>query len=189
MRCLHDFTLSRDKTALILVDLQEKLFPAMDPEKKDRTLRNTVLLLDLARVLSLPVLYTEQYPQGLGKTVPSISGKLPGGIEPFEKETFSSWQAEGFAPHFRFLGLNAAILLGMESHVCVLATALDMLKEGISLHVPRDAVVSRTEENRKTGLDLMDRAGAVITSTETVIFQLLGRAGTAEFKAMSKLLK
>jgi nicotinamidase-related amidase len=85
--------------------------------------------------------------------------------------------------------MQSAILAGMESHVCVLGTALDMLREGVCVHVPADAVVSRTESNRRTGLALMDRAGAVVTSTETVIFQLLARAGTPEFKAMSKLLK
>jgi len=102
---------------------------------------------------------------------------------------FSCWRAEGFAQQFRFLGARGAILIGMESHVCVLGTALDMLAEGINVHVPRDAVVSRTEENRVTGLEMMDRAGVVVTSTETIIFQVLERAGTAEFKAMSKLLK
>ncbi len=189
MRSLHDLTLSRERTALVLVDYQERLFPAMDPERREDVLKNTTLLMSLTRVLRLPVLYTEQYPAGLGKTVTQITEKLPEGAEPFEKVEFSGWRAEGFAEQFRYLGMRAAILAGMESHVCVLGTALDMLRDGVVVHVPRDAVVSRTEENRQTGLDLMDRAGAVITSTETVIFQLLERAGTPEFKAMSKMLK
>jgi nicotinamidase-related amidase len=189
MICLHDLTLPLDKTALVLVDYQERLFPAMAPERREGALKNTTLLLALARVLRLPVLYTEQYPAGLGKTIPEVSEKLPQGAEPFEKVEFSGWRAEGFAEQFRYLGMRVAILVGMESHVCVLGTALDMLRDGLVVHVPRDAVVSRTEENRRTGLDLMDRAGAVITSTETVIFQLLERAGTPEFKTMSKMLK
>lgn len=189
MTCLHDLTLPREQTALVLVDYQERLLPAMDPERRPDCLKNTVLLLSLARVLRLPVLYTEQYPAGLGRTVPEIAEHLPEGAEPFEKVMFSGWRAEGFAEQFRYLGMRAAILVGMESHVCVLGTALDMLRDGIRVHVPRDAVVSRNEENRQTGLELMERAGAVITSTETVIFQLLERAGTPEFKALSKLLK
>jgi len=187
--CPHDLTLPREKTALVLVDYQERLLPAMEPERRSDTLKNTALLLTLARVLRLPVLYTEQYPAGLGKTVPEIAENLPEGAEPFEKVVFSGWRAEGFAEQFRYLGMRAAIVAGMESHVCVLGTALDMLADGVVVHVPRDAVVSRTEGNRRTGLELMERAGAVITSTETVIFQLLERAGTPEFKALSKLLK
>ena len=189
MRSLHDFTLKPTKTALILVDFQEKLFAAMAPERKEETRENTLLLLELARVMRVPILYTEQYPVGLGKTIPSIREKLPEGAEPFEKLEFSCWRAEGFARQFRFLGARGAILLGMESHVCVLGTALDMRSEGITVHVPRDAVLSRTVENLQTGLDLMDRAGAVVTSTETLVFQFLERAGTTPFKAMAKLLK
>ena len=189
MRSLHDFKLGRDKAAVILVDFQDKLFDAMTPDRKEKTLKNALLLLELARVTKLPILYTEQYPEGLGKTIPPIQEKLPEGAAPFEKIEFSCWRAEGFAQQFRFLGARGAILLGMESHVCVLGTALDMLAEGITVHVPRDAVLSRTVENLETGLDLMDRAGAVITSTETIIFQFLERAGTGQFKAMAKLLK
>ena len=189
MRCLHDYMLNRERTALVLVDYQEKLFPAMDPARREAVIKNTLLLLALARVLRLPVLYTEQYPAGLGRTVADISEKLPEGAEPFEKMEFSGWRAQGFAEQFRFLGARAALVAGMESHVCVLGTVLDMLREGLAVHVPRDAVVSRTEENRVTGLELMDRAGAVITSTETVIFQLLEKAGTPEFKTVAKLLK
>ncbi len=189
MRTLHDFTPGRKNTALVLVDFQERLFQAMASDRQDAALKNTLLLLDLARIAKLPVLYTEQYPEGLGRTIPAVQEKLPEGAEPFEKVEFSCWRAEGFAQQFRFLGARGAILIGMESHVCVLGTALDMLAEGINVHVPRDAVVSRTEENRVTGLEMMDRAGVVVTSTETIIFQVLERAGTAEFKAMSKLLK
>lgn len=189
MRTLHDYALDPKKTALILVDFQEGLFKAMSLDRKEAALQNTLLLLDLARIVKLPVLYTEQYPEGLGRTIPAVQEKLPEGAEPFEKLEFSCWRAEGFAQQFRFLSARGAILMGMESHVCVLGTALDMLAEGVAVHVPRDAVISRTEENRATGLEIMDRAGAVVTSTETIIFQILGRAGTPEFKAVSKLLK
>jgi nicotinamidase-related amidase len=189
MKELHRLTLPRNATILVLVDIQERLFNAMDPERKDEVEKNTGLLISLAKLLRLPIMVTEQYPAGLGKTIPPVQEALPPDIQPFEKLIFSSWQAEGFAAQFHALAAQAAIVAGMESHVCVLGTALDMLKEGITVHVPRDAVISRTKENWQTGLELMDQAGAVVTSTETVIFQLLDRAGTDEFRAMSRLLR
>jgi len=132
---------------------------------------------------------TEQYPKGLGKTIPQVLEDLPQGVEAVEKLVFSSWRAEGVAERFRTSGAKCGIVVGMESHVCVLGTVVDMLGEEIVVHVPRDAVISRTRENCQTGLELMGRAGAWISSTETIIFQMLDRAGTEEFKIMSKLLK
>lgn len=183
------FVPPRDGTALIVVDVQERLFAAMQPERRDTVLENTLLLLQLAKTLNLPVLVTEQYPRGLGKTIPQVSEDLPEGTEPVEKLVFSSWRAEGIADRFNALGARCAIVIGMESHVCVLGTVVDMLRESVVVHVPRDAVISRTRENCETGLALMERAGAFISSTETIIFQMLERAGTDEFKVMSKLLK
>lgn len=179
----------RDSTALIVVDIQERLFAAMEPERKGVVLENTRLLLRLAKTMGLPVLVTEQYPKGLGKTIPAVAEELPPGEEPLEKLIFSSWRADGLPERFRNSGARYAIVIGMESHVCVLGTVIDMLAEDIVVHVPRDAVISRTRENCDTGLELMDRAGAFISSTETIIFQMLERAGTDEFKIMSKLLK
>jgi nicotinamidase-related amidase len=189
MRTTEHFIPPRDAAALIVVDIQERFFPAMEAGRKDTVLENTKLLLQLAKTMSLPVLVTEQYPKGLGKTIPPVVEELPPGAEPLEKLTFSSWRADGFADRFRQAGATCAIVIGLESHVCVLQTVLDLLAEDIIVHVPRDAVVSRTRENCDTGLELMDRAGALISSTETIIFQMLERAGTDEFKVMSKLLK
>lgn len=189
MRELEHFVPPREATALILVDFQERLFAAMDPARKDEVLQNTKLLLQLAKTMDLPVLVTEQYPKGLGRTIPEVLGELPQRVEPVEKLVFSSWRAEGIADRFAEWGARCGIVIGMESHVCVLGTVVDMLRDGITVHVPRDAVISRTRENCETGLELMDRAGAWVTSTETVIFQMLERAGTDAFKTMSKLLK
>ena len=189
MKNLQPFVPQRNATALILVDIQERLFAAMDPERKEGFINNTQLLLQLAKTIGLPVLITEQYPKGLGKTIPPVLEALPEGIQPIEKLVFSSWRAHGFTDQFRSSGATCAILIGMESHVCVLGTALDMLAEDIAVHVARDAVISRTRENWETGLHLMDRAGAFISSAETVIFQLLDRAGTEEFKIMAKLVR
>jgi nicotinamidase-related amidase len=189
MKNLQPFVPPRDATALIIVDIQERLFAAMDPERKEAFLNNTQLLLQLAKTLGLPVLVTEQYPKGLGKTIPPVLKALPEGIQPTEKLVFSSWRAHGFSEQFRSSGATCAVLAGMESHVCVLGTALDMLAADIVVHVVGDAVISRTRENWETGLRLMDRAGAFISSAETVIFQMLDRAGTEEFKVMAKLLR
>ncbi len=189
MKNLAPFIPTRDRTAVVLVDFQERLYAAVDPERKDQVLRNTLLLLQLAKVFDLPVLAAEQYPKGLGRTVPEVSEALPAGVTPFEKVHFSAWRAEGFSERFRATGARYALVMGMESHVCVLGTVLDLLAEEVTVHVAADAVISRTRENWQTGLSLMERAGAVITSAETVIFQMLEKAGTDEFKVMSKLLK
>ena len=189
MRHLEHFVPPRDATALVLVDFQERLFAAMEPERKEAVLENTKLLLQLAKTMEMPVLVTEQYPKGLGKTIPQVVEDLPPGVEAAEKLVFNSWRAEGVAERFHTSGAKCGIVVGMESHVCVLGTVVDMLGEEIVVHVPRDAVISRTRENCQTGLELMGRAGAWISSTETIIFQMLDRAGTEEFRIMSKLLK
>jgi|YNPNPStandDraft_1061719.scaffolds.fasta_scaffold10199_3 nicotinamidase-related amidase len=183
------FRLSPRSTALVLVDFQERLYRAMEPERREEVLSNAVLLLKLAQTLGLPVLVTEQYPAGLGATVPAIKNELPGGTPILEKLVFSAWGAEGFPESFRSLNARSAVVAGMESHVCVLGTALDLLDQAVAVHVAADAVISRTRANWQTGLRIMEKAGAVVSSTETVIFQLLGRAGTEAFKAMSKLLR
>jgi len=178
MSTLDPFRLRRDATALVLIDFQDGLFKAMDPMRRIEALQNTRLLLHLASTLQLPVLVTEQYARGLGPTNAELRDLLPAGTEPIDKLVFSAWRAEGFARRFRETGATAAILCGMETHVCVMGTALDMLERGIHVHVARDAVISRTRDNWETGLQLMDRAGALLSSTETVIFQLLGAAGS-----------
>ncbi len=183
------FRLSAETTALVLVDFQERLYRAMEPDRKEEVLSNTLLLLHLARTLRLPVLVTEQYPAGLGSTVPVVKQELPEGTRVLEKLVFSAWGAAGFPEAFRELKAHSAIVAGMESHVCVLGTVLDLLEEGVAVHVAADAVISRTRANWEIGLRIMEQAGSVVSSTETVIFQLLGRAGTEAFKAMSKLLR
>lgn len=186
---LAKFRLLAETTVLVLVDFQERLYRAMEPERKEEALANAVLLLKLARTLHLPVLVTEQYPPGLGPTVAAVKEELPEGTPILDKLVFSAWGAEGFPEAFRRHKARSAIVAGMESHVCVFGTALDLLEEGVAVHVAADSVLSRTRANWETGLRIMEQAGAVVSSTETVIFQLLGRAGTEAFKTMSKLLR
>lgn len=179
----------REATSLVVVDVQESLARAMPVDTFQRVTRNLVLLATAARTLGLPVLVTEQYPKGLGRTIAPLAEALAGGAEPIEKVDFACTAVPAFRQALAATGRPTVVLTGMEAHVCVMQTALGLLEAGYNVHVPADAVVSRTAANRQVGLDLMARAGAVVTSAETVVFQLLGRAGTPEFKALAPLLK
>lgn len=157
-------------------------------DRKEQVLDNCRRLIEGATILDVPIAVTEQYPKGLGPTEEELRGALLS-YEPFEKLTFSCCGEPSFTSALDALGRRTIILAGMETHVCVLQTALDLLRGGYGVHLVRDAVCSREKENWITGVDLMRDAGAVITSTETVLFQLLGKAGSEEFKAISKLVK
>ncbi len=179
--------LDRNNTVLLVVDVQERLGAAMDPAGFARSLKNTEILVESAKTLGLPILATEQYPKGLGPTVPSLRQALT--AEPTSKVAFSCVAVEDVAKALRESGRKQVIVAGMETHVCVFQTVRDLLGEGYVPFVPRDAVLSRTEENHETGLALMREAGATVTSTEAVVFDLLGAAGTPEFKKLSPLVK
>jgi nicotinamidase-related amidase len=174
--------LDRDRAALVIVDVQEGFRPAvLDFE---RVARNAGVLAQGARTLGLPVVVTEQYPKGLGPTAPEVVEHIDGS-GPVEKTVFSAARAEGFD----LGGRDQALICGIETHVCVWQTAADLLGQGTNVHVARDAVTSRTGENRQLGLERMRDAGAVITSVETALFELLGEAGGPEFKAIQGLIK
>lgn len=180
--------LERESAALVVVDLQAKLAPAMfDPAA---TLRNTRILLRLAEILHLPVILTAQYVKGLGPIVPEVIEAAPG-VGHFEKNSFGCFGEPAFIEHIKIRAPNARTLIvaGVESHICVMQTVLGALASGYLVHVASDAVGSRTRENWQIGLDRMERAGAVISSTEMVVYELLGRSGTEEFKAMLSMLK
>jgi nicotinamidase-related amidase len=178
--------LDRDRTALVVVDVQEAFRPAV--VDFDRVAREIGVLVQGGRMLGLPVLVTEQYPKGLGRTVPEVLRHLDG-VEPIEKVCFSAADSEPFSAGLRESGRDQVLLCGIESHVCVSQTADDLLAGGSEVHVARDAVSSRTTENRELGLHKMERAGAVVTSVETALFELLRAAGTPEFKEIQKLVK
>jgi nicotinamidase-related amidase len=178
--------LERDRSVLVVVDVQEAFRPAV--LDFDRVAANVAALVRGARVLDIPVLVSEQYPKGLGRTVPEVSRHLDG-IEPVEKLCFSAAGDADFAKRLNESGRDQVLLCGIESHVCVNQTADDLLATGKAVHVARDAVSSRTTENRELGLHKMERAGAVITSVETALFELLRAAGTPEFKEIQKLVK
>ena len=184
----HPMRLTRDGSALVVVDVQERLFAAMDAEHREEVAKNLKVLATAARRLSLPILVTEQYPKGLGHTLPEIKEAL-GPVEPLEKVAFSCCDAEGFGARLRATNRKQVILAGIEAHVCVLLTGLDLLAEGYGVHVAADAVTSRTQGNWRMGVDQLRQAGAVITTTESVLFQLLEKADTDDFRTLATLIK
>lgn len=174
--------LDRDRAALVIVDVQEAFRKAV-PDF-DRLAQAAATLARGADATGVPVAITEQYPKGLGRTVAEVEEALPAGVEPIEKLCFSASEAEGFDLD----GRDQAIVCGVEAHVCVNQTVLDLLDAGIEVHVVEDAVGSRSEQNRRVGLGKAERAGAVVTSVETALFELVGRAGTDEFKRVQRLV-
>jgi len=174
--------LDRDRAALVVVDVQEAFRPAV--RDFDSVAQGVAALVQGARILGLPVVVTQQYPKGLGETIPEVAEHLDG-IEPLDKVVFSAAAADGFDLD----GRDQALICGIESHVCVSQTAHDLLDRGVEVHVARDAVTSRTDENRELGLHKMEGSGAVVTSVETALFELVGAAGTDEFKQVQGLIK
>ena len=174
--------LDRGRAALVVVDIQEAFRPAVGDF--DRVVAGAAALVRGAQILGLPTVVTEQYPKGLGSTVPELAEHMDG-IEPIAKVSFSAAAADGFD----LAGRDQALVCGIEAHVCVSQTAHDLLDRGVEVHVARDAVSSRTQENRELGLHKMEGSGAVVTSVETALFELLGAAGTEEFKRVQELVK
>jgi len=208
--------LSRHRAALLVVDIQERLIPAMPEEIVARIVRHTSILIDAAARLGLPIVVSQQYPKGLGATMPAIETALAQAtdVHRFDKMEFSAAGSAAFTPirdklkkeppkrsDLLKLASNALerlvgadghqwIVCGAETHVCVYQTVRDLMSStGASVHVVADAVCSRAKANWKIGLDLARQQGAVVTSTETCVFDLLVRAGTDEFKAMSKAVR
>lgn len=170
--------LSRERAALVVVDVQEAF---RRYEVFERVALAAGRLVEAARILELPVIASEQYPRGLGHTAPEVG---LGEQQPIEKSVFSAVRAEGFDLH----GREQVVVCGIETHVCVSQTVHDLLASGVEVHVPADAVGSRHEIDYERGLERMARAGAVIGTVEAVLFELLERAGTPEFKAVQKLV-
>ena len=171
---------------IVIVDIQERL--AAEMSERQKVLDNCRRLIAVGKMKNIPILLNEQYPKGLGSTVAEIREALDI-YEPLEKIAFSCCGSDTFTSRLAAVGKKKIILCGMETHVCVLQTCLDLLETGYEVHLVSDAVCSRTKENFRTAVEMMRDAGAVITSTETLLFQLVERAGTDEFKAVSRLVK
>jgi nicotinamidase-related amidase len=170
--------LNRDRAALLVVDVQEGFRPY---ESFAGVAESCAKLVQAARILDVPRIVSEQYPKGLGHTAPEV------GLEeetPIEKSVFSAARADGFD----LKGRNQAVVCGIETHVCVSQTVLDLLEHGVEVQVPANAVGSRHLIDYERGLERLERAGAVVTTVEAALFELLERAGTPEFKAVQKLI-
>lgn len=180
------FLLDAEDSVLLIVDIQERLAVVM--KDRDKVVKNCLHLIELAKMINLPVVVTEQYPKGLGRTVTEIQSAVPD-YRPVEKIAFNCCGEPAFLAEMKKLNRGKVIVTGMETHICVLQTTIGLLDAGFQPHVVADAVCSRTHENRQTGIEYMRDAGAVITGTETVLFQLLKTAGTEEFKKISQRIK
>lgn len=182
--------LSPASSLVVVVDLQERLVPAMPAERFARVKQTTLTLLEAARLLYVRVLATEQYPKGLGPTVAPIGEKLRAlGAPPIEKMTFDACGEPLFVRALSAASPRSVVLVGMETHVCVYQTARELVRRGFDTTVVADGVCSRSEENRALGLALAERSGARVAPVETVLFDWLERAGNEAFKAVSKLVK
>lgn len=178
--------LRADDCVLGVIDIQERLLPPIF--EKERLVRNSQLLIRMANILSLPVVVSTQYSKGLGQTIPEIASLLPN-VSPVDKVEFGCFGNGEFCSAIGVLaGRNTLLLCGMESHICVMQTALGALNQGLTVHVAADAVSSRTELNWKLGLERMRAAGAVLSSTEMMIYELLGKSGS-QFKEMLQYVK
>lgn len=173
-------------TVLLIIDVQGKL--AQVVYESEAVERNISKLIRAAKILGVPVLYTEQYPKGLGHTVEALQ-KLLSEEKPLEKIAFSCCAEESFMEKLRGLNRNNVLVTGMETHVCVYQTANELIEYGYSVHLVADAVTSRTREDREIGIRCIEKAGAWLKSTEMVIFELLRIAQGEEFKAISKIIK
>lgn len=175
----------RQQTALLVIDVQERLMPVIHEQEK--VLTNVNKLLRGAEILGLETIITEQYPKGLGNTCKEV--EIGEGKTILEKVCFSCLKSEPVSEQLKLTNKKTLVICGVESHICVLKTTLDALNQGYEVHVVADAVSSRTAENKQLAIERMRQAGAFIVSVEMILFMMLHEAGTEEFKAISKLIK
>lgn len=183
---MHPFLLRRDQAVLVIIDVQERLHAEM--AGREQVESNLVKLAEATRTLGLPVVLTEHAPNALGATLPAVRTSLAH-YTPLEKISFSCFGSEDFRTRLGTLGRRQVVVAGYEAHVCVCQTALDAQAAGYQVHLVRDATASRSEKDRAVGLDKMSAAGVLPASTESVMFELLGRAGTDEFRALLPTIK
>ncbi len=180
----------KDRGFLLVIDMQDRLLPAIYNAQEVE--ENIVKLLALAKTYQLPMLLTEQYPKGLGRTVEGLRRELGDLYDPIEKVTFSCMGDDAFRDRIfqlRRAGRDQAVVAGIEAHVCVYQTVIHLLAQGWDVHLAYDGVGSRAQRNHLRALDVMDSAGAWIKPTETIVFEMLEQAGTPQFKAMMPYIK
>ena len=185
---IDHFFIHRENSLLLVIDIQERLYAAMNEKVRESVSRNTAILAETARVHGMPVIVSEQYRKGLGPTVTALAEKM-GSASYLEKIHFDCMKDEALNRKIREAGKSCVIIAGMEAHVCVFQTALSLLKNGLRVVIAGDAVCSRRKHDWRAALAALAQAGALIYPTETVSFMILEKAGTPEFKALSPLFK
>jgi nicotinamidase-related amidase len=184
---LGKFKLEAEKAVLVVIDVQARLVPSM-PQDVYLRLRDTIsMLVNGVGLLGVPVVTTEQYPQGIGHTVPELADACKEAL--IEKVSFGCCGEPDFLAALKKLGRSQVIITGMEAHVCVYQTVLGLLEEGYNVHLVRDAICSRNKIDYLTAVAGADKAGAVVTSAETVLFQMMQKSTHEQFRAVSKLVK
>jgi nicotinamidase-related amidase len=183
----HENMLDHSQAALVIVDMQESFRQAV-PDFAELAAR-IALVAHAVRLIGLPLIVTEQYPKGLGRTAGEIRAVLPEGLEPIEKTAFSSCGAQEFVTRLEEAGARQILVCGIETHICVNQTTHDLLGRGYQVHILTDCVSSRSAQNREIGLTKMFRSGALPSSIELALFELLRDARHEQFKAIQKLIK
>lgn len=178
-----------EQSILLIVDIQGKLTAAMPDKVVNRLRRHTGMLLDAAGLLSIPVIATEQYPRGLGNLEDEIRTRLPQGSSLFEKTCFSCTDADGLLERLSDSGRRQVIIAGIEAHVCVLQTAIDLVSKNYEVYVVADAVCSRNRENYENSLSRLRHAGVIVTDTESVLFEWVRDSRHEQFKAISAMIR
>ncbi len=181
--------LETDLAVLVVIDVQEKMLTAISTSPHDAILDKLRRLIEAAKILDIPIIYTEQYPKGIGRTDARVKGWLPSGLEPIEKTTCSCWRDEAFRNALQETRREHVILAGLESHVCVQQTALDLLRVDYATFLPIDAVGSRFAIDMNTAVERMRRAGVEVSTTEALIFDLIERCDHPKFKDILGLVK
>jgi nicotinamidase-related amidase len=181
---MHPTQMSAADTGLLVIDVQEKLMAKIPAA--DAVVRNIAFLIDGARALGMPVQATEQYPKGLGPTVPDLARRLP---ERPDKVAFSSCVIPSVPQNFQKAARSKIVLAGIETHVCVQGTALDLLAQGFRVYIVEDAVASRYRVDHDRALHRLEQAGAIVTTSEAAVFEWVGGAGSPHFKEISRLVQ
>ena len=179
-------TLDQNNCLLLLIDIQEKLVAMLE---KNTVVRKSTTLIQTANILGIPTIITEQYPQGLGKTVDFISEHVTENTVLFEKTAFSALKDEGFLDKLKSFNKKQIIIGGIEAHICVHQTVADLIENGFEVYVVKDACASRKKDDFKSGIKLMEQNGAKITATEAVLFELLKTSKHPNFKEVQALIK
>jgi len=185
---MKNYTLSGDDSLLLIIDIQDRLFQAMDIDSRNSLIKNGNILIQTAKEFNIPVVITEQYRKGLGETIPELKDPAGDSLN-LEKIHFDCMKNEEIKKVILNSKKKTIIITGIESHICVFQTALSLLEEGMKVVIASDGVASRKKSDRKAALNILSKAGALIYPTETIAFMLLEKAGTPEFKKLSPLFK